>query len=38
MSANALVNNNFELDSYIELDKKISEWYFSKEAKIEKKI
>lgn len=39
MSANILSNNNtFELDDYIELDKKISEWYFSKESKIKKKI
>lgn len=38
LNANVLANNSFELDSYIELDKKISKWYFSKEAKIEKKI
>lgn len=38
MSANILTNNNtFELDNYIELDKKISEWYFSKKSKIKGK-
>ena len=38
MSANILASNNkFELEDYIELDKKISEWYFSKESKIKEK-
>lgn len=30
-------NNNFEVDNYIELDKKISKWYFTKKSKIEEK-
>lgn len=34
---NIMTTNNFELNNYTELDKKISKWYFSKKSKIQKK-
>lgn len=34
---NIMVTNNFELNNYIELDKKVSKWYFNKISEIQKK-